>query len=203
MDWRLLVSALVANAVGIIIFSIVYPTASTQSSVSAIAAAADDAIFLLALFAASGVALVLVGIVRRRPLSYGKLVILALGNFALGAFSLFQWFGNSLGYQDNQMACGGFPPGYWTTGNVTVNRCTIWVSVHQDWVSIIYGVILLVSVIGFWAVALPILRRATREAGAQQPDQGPVVALSSTSTILEDWSIFSSWNSPRLRSRVE
>ena len=190
MDWRLLVSALVTNAVGIIIFSIVYQTASTQSSVSAIAAAANDAIILLALFAASGFVFLLVGIVPRRPLSYRKLVILALGNFAIGVFSLFQWIGSYFEYQDNQMACGGFPPGYWTTGNVAGNRCTIWVSVHQDWVSIIYGVILLGSVIGFWAVALPIVRRSSREAGAQQPEHGPVVGLSSPSTILEDWSIF-------------
>ena len=140
-----------------------YPIAITQSSVNAIAAAANDAILLLGLSTGLSFGLLLVGIVRRRPLSYRKLVVLALGNFAIGVFSLFQWFGNSLEYQDNQAACGGFPPGYWTTGNVTVNRCTIWISIHQDWVSSIYGVILLASVIGFWAVALPILRRATRE----------------------------------------
>ena len=167
LDWRLLVSALVANAVGIIIFSIVYPTVYTQTSVGAIAVAADDAIFLLAVFAASGIVLLFVGVVRRRLLSYRKLVVLALGNFAIGLFSLFQWFGNSLEYQDDHVACGGFPPGSWTTGNVTVNRCTFWVSVHQDWVSNIYGVILLASVIGFWAVALPILRRATRDGRAK------------------------------------
>jgi hypothetical protein len=176
LDWRLLVSALVANAVGITIFSIVYPTVYNQNSVSTIAVAANDAILLLALFAASGFVLLLVGIVRRGPLSYRKLVILALGNFAMGVFSLFQWFGNSLEYQDNQMACGGFPPGYWTTGNVTLNRCTFWVSVHQDWVSNVYGVILLASAIEFWAVALTILRRTAREPTSQQSGPESVVA---------------------------
>ena len=176
MEWRLLVSALTANTVGIIAFAVVYPTARIQNSVSAIGTVADDAILLLALFAGSGFVLLLAGLARRMSLSYKQAGILAIGNFTIGVFSLFQWFGESIGYQDDLAACGGFPPGYWTTGNVTVNRCSIFVSVHQDWVSFIYGVVLLTSAIAFWASILNRLRLAHQEAQARESGPEPTVS---------------------------
>ena len=143
---------------------------------SAIGAVADDAILLLTLFAGSGFVFLLAGLARRRSLSYTHSGILAFGNFTIGVFSLFLSFAESIGYQDDLATCGGFPPGYWTTGNVTVNRCSIFVSLHQDWVSDIYLLILLTSAIAFCAVILTRLRQAHREAQAQESGLESIVA---------------------------
>ena len=176
LDWRYLLAALLANTLGITVFSVVYQTARNQTSVSAIGAVADDAILLLTLFAGSGFVFLLAGLARRRSLSYTHSGILAFGNFTIGVFSLFLSFAESIGYQDDLATCGGFPPGYWTTGNVTVNRCSIFVSLHQDWVSDIYLLILLTSAIAFCAVILTRLRQAHREAQAQESGLESIVA---------------------------
>ena len=176
MDRRLLISALLANAVGITVFAIVYPTAPTQNSVSTVASVADNAILLLAIFTGSGFVLLFVGLARRMTMNTFQAGILGFGNLTVGVFSLIQSFGHSIEYQDDLAACGGFPPGYWTTGNVTVNRCSIFVSVHQDWVSNIFLLILLSSAIAFWAVVLTRLRLARRKAEAQESSLDPIIA---------------------------
>jgi hypothetical protein len=158
LDSRLLVSALVANVVGMTVFAIVYPTARTQNSLSAVASVADNAILLLTIFAGCGFVLLFVGLARRTMMSNIQAGVLGFGNFTVGIFSLIQSFGQSLEYQDDLAACGGFPPGYWTSGNVTLNRCSIFLSVRQDWVSSIFLLILLSSTIAFWAVVLTRLR---------------------------------------------
>jgi hypothetical protein len=60
----------------------------------------------------------------------------------------------SISYADNQMACGGYPSGYWTNpNNATVNRCSIFVTVHEDWISYVNFVILLTCIVIFWISA--------------------------------------------------
>jgi hypothetical protein len=146
-----------------------------QNSVSAVASVADNAILLLTIFTGCGLVLLFVGLTRRMKISNSHAGILAFGNLTIGIFSLIQSFSESIGYQDDLAACGGFPPGYWTSGNVTLNRCSVFVSVHQDWASNIYLVILLASANAFWAIILTRLRAAGREAQSRESTLDPIV----------------------------
>ncbi|OLE75260.1 hypothetical protein AUG19_05935 [archaeon 13_1_20CM_2_54_9] len=165
MDWRLLGSALIVDATGIIVFLVVYPVARMQNTIAGIASAAEYAILVLAVSVGFGLCFMILGLARRRPLSYAQASVLAMGDFALGIFSLFESVGESIGYQNELATCGGFPAGYWTTGNATVNRCSIFGSVHQDWVSDIYGVVLASSIIAFCLLIYSRLRLARQQCG--------------------------------------
>lgn len=151
LDSRLLASALVIDSIGILVFLSVYQFATSQSSLPEFSTVAGDAIIAFGLFVSVGFLLSFAGLIRQRTMTRNQAVVAALGSFALGAFSLFSALTISILYQDDLAACGGFPPGYWTTGNVTVNRCSIFYSFHQDWVSDVFWTIVLASAVIFLA----------------------------------------------------
>ncbi|HYU88593.1 MAG TPA: hypothetical protein VEL52_07895 [Candidatus Bathyarchaeia archaeon] len=162
MDKRFLVSAIATDAVGIALFLAIYENARIATSLSSVASRADIAISILVISVASGAILATIGVVHRLGISSNTAVGLGLASFVLGLSSLYLSFGSVVGYGDDQAACGGFPPGYWTS-NGQLNRCSIWIVVHEDWLATLFLVVLATAAIIFWASIITRVRSSEVE----------------------------------------
>ena len=85
---------------------------------------ANNAILFLGIFAAAGAILAAVGVTHRLGLNYTTAGILAFTSLGLGVHVLIHSFSEGLENYENQVACGGYPPGTWTNSS-ELNRCTI------------------------------------------------------------------------------
>ena len=149
MDARIFYYTLGTNVLGIAIFSVIMQLAFAQTSLGTLAAFAGIAILSFVLCAIASVGLMIDGLVRRKAISHSQAGWLGVASFGLGTFALISAFLSSLQFQDSTAACGGFPPGYWTGVNATVNRCSIWATTHQDWAAGLFVLVLLVSAVIF------------------------------------------------------
>lgn len=163
VDKRFLYSSLATDVAGIVLVSILYEMALAQTSLTTAATIANVAIGSFAVTSVVSIMLMIIGIFLRRPITYRQLGIIGVSSFALGAFALYGAFVSVAGYGADKATCGGFPPGYWTGVNATINPCSIFVSVHEEWVSTIYILILISSVVIFSACVFMRLRIAQRE----------------------------------------
>jgi hypothetical protein len=150
LDQRFLISALATDAVGIALFLVIYEIACRATSLSSVTSGADIAITILVISVASGAILATIGVVHRLGISPNTAAGLGLASFVLGLSSLYLSFGSVVGYGDDQAACGGFPPRYWTS-NGQLNRCSIWIVSHEDWLATLFLVVLATAAIIFWA----------------------------------------------------
>jgi uncharacterized membrane protein YozB (DUF420 family) len=164
LDTRLLYWSLATGTAGIAIFYGLMQL--VQTSVQTLAQFAIVAIAVFAVFSAATVLLMIAGVIRRRSITYHQTAVLGVSSFVLGIFSLFLTWGSYFEYEDAGAACGGFPPGYWTGMNAIVNRCSIWVNLHQDWAAYLYGLVLLGSAVIFWACVITRLQIVERESSA-------------------------------------
>jgi hypothetical protein len=157
LDQRFLISALATDAVGTALFLVIYENARAASSLGTVTSGADIAIAILVTSAASGAICAAIGVVRGLGVTPNTAAGLGLASFVLGLSSLFFSFAFSLTFSDNLAACGGFPPGYWTS-NGELNRCSIWAVTHQNLVSITFIVVLTTAAIIFWASVITRMR---------------------------------------------
>jgi hypothetical protein len=162
LDKRFLISALATDAVGIALFLVIYEIARRATSLSSVASGADIAIIILVISAGSGAILATIGVVHRLRISSNTAAGLGLASFVLGLSSMYPSFGSVVGFGDDQAACGGFPPGYWTS-NGQLNRCSIWIVSHEDWLATLFLVVLATAALIFWASIITRVRSSEVE----------------------------------------
>ncbi len=171
MDWRLLGSGLILDAISPTLFLGLLGNFATQhNSIPLI----NVSIASMTAFLLAGLAFAAYGFVRRGIMNDTQAGALFLGSFALGILSFTYGLSVGQGYGDDLAACGGSPPGVlWGPNDTVLTRCDIFYHVPSysvlGWVWMIPLITAtLVFVSSFLAARRNSLQGSTKVSSAQR-----------------------------------